>query len=123
MFETDGADRGASWIPAGEALRIVTDRLGEADARPAIVAGAHKGAIKTRARLFTHELPNACGRKPLLEDHFVELPPEFWWADVSAFDQDWAAGDFATLIHNNLEWQAFGVEFDQAGISAIAGKR
>jgi len=50
MFETDAADGGASWIPAAEALRIVTDLIGEDDAQPAIFAGARKGAIRARAR-------------------------------------------------------------------------
>ena len=114
----------ASWIPAAEALRIATDWLDVDAARPAIIAAAHAGSIGTRARLFTVEVPNACGRKGVLEDHGIELPPEFWSADGKPpTEQDWDAGDFSTWINGNFQWQAFGVEFDQAGVLALASSK
>jgi hypothetical protein len=107
------------WIAAADALRIVSDRLGMDGAQAALVAGA--GAIATRARRFTVEVPNACGQKAVLEDELVEIPREFWSGQGGTTpDQDWDAGSFSTWVNNSFQHQAFGVEFDRAALAALA---
>jgi hypothetical protein len=111
----------SDWIAAAEALTIACDRLG-ADAAPAtLIAGAASGAITTRAQRFIVETPNACGQKMVFEDEAVELPREFWSSEGRVMQaQDWAAGDFASLVNGSLQHQAFGVEFARVAIEALA---
>jgi hypothetical protein len=109
------------WIAAAEALRIAAGRLGRDDAPKALVAGAEAGAIGTRAGRFTVEVPNACGQKARFEDELVELPQEFWSSEGRVVvARDWDAGTFATLVNDNFRHEAFDVEFDRAGIDALA---
>lgn len=109
----------AGWVAAAEALRIASDRLG-ADAAGALAAGARSGEIRTRAARFLVEVPNACGQKMTFDDTAVELPPEFWSPDGRVtVAQDWNAGSFLTLVNDNFQHQAFGVEFDRADVEAV----
>jgi hypothetical protein len=109
-----------AWIAAADALSIARDRLGLEAARAALVAGAASGAIKTRARRFAVEVPNACGQKARFEDELVELPHEFWSSEGRVpVERDWDAGAFATLVNDNFRHEAFGVEFDRAAIDAL----
>jgi hypothetical protein len=112
----------SAWIAANEALKLASDRLGAEAAQAALVAGAETGRIKTRASRFTVEVPNACGQKMRFEDELIELPQEFWSsAGRTPVERDWTAGNFTTLVNENFQHEAVGVEFDQAGIDAVVG--
>lgn len=111
----------SDWITAAEALNIAGVRLGADSAASTLIAGAASGAIATRAQRFIVETPNACGQKMVFEDELVELPREFWSSENRVMEaQDWAAGDFASLVNGSFQHQAFGVAFARAAIEALA---
>lgn len=118
----DRADDGASpdWILATEALRLVCERNGGADAITTLARRAHVGLVRARARLFVKEQPAKRGEKETISLNDAELPKEFWWAEGEAsLVQDWEAGDFDTWINRQFRWQAFGVKFHRSGVEDI----
>ncbi len=110
----------ADWMSASAALALVRERNGSGDAAISIARRAHAGLVRTRARLFSQDVPRDFGSKEQLNREHVELPREFWWAEGhEALEADWAAGDFSTWIENTYHWQAFSIEFDRNGIGAM----
>src|SRR5690606_28115837 len=69
---------------------------------------AHAGLVKARARLLVWH-------KERREN--CDIPEQFWWADgLSALRQNWASGDFETLVDGKYLCQAYGVLFKRADI-------
>lgn len=115
------------WVNAHDAVDMLSPMFGNEMTMAVamvLVKRAHSGLLKTRARLFKWEERKrgiyGGSDKIQREAQFAILPKEFWWADGhAALDQNWVTGDFDTWIDDTFHWQAFGTEFDRAGIEAM----
>lgn len=105
----------ADWLPAAEALRRVSQIMTEWQAQHAITDRANQGLVRAWAlRLVKY--------REIFDR--VEVPKEFWWARAhAALKQNWAAGDFSTVINRNSEWKAYGVRFSRDDIEAMIPRR
>jgi hypothetical protein len=100
------------WIKAAEAVRLLKPAFGTYNARMTICKRAHSGMLRSRAQRLMVD-----GKK---RDDF-EIPKEFWWAEGHhALEQNWAAGDFETWVHNGKRHlEAFGVSFLRGEIEKL----
>lgn len=99
------------WIDAASAAKLIFDGPVGVGSRHALCARAHRGLIQTRARLLV-----LTAKKLVSRQENSTVPAEFWWAEGGdELKQDWAAGDFSTLL-NGTQVQAFGVTFALSGM-------
>lgn len=95
------------WITASAAVALLEPHGGHG-VRYAICKRAHAGLLISRANLL---IVGAQRHENMI------MPQSFWWAEGhEALNQNWMTGDFDTLIERKTHAQAFGVQFDFAGL-------
>lgn len=109
-----------SWLSACEAIDLVISHNSINGAGAAICKRAHVGLVGSRAVLFRKPVAQDFGRIKVKDFPNVSLPKLFWKHIVQG-DSDWSAGDFIAWMDSGAHWEAFGVEFEAAGISAMLG--
>lgn len=98
------------WIPAPQALALLSQLSEGADFRRMLLNRVRAGALKSRARLLNIEGDS----RPL-----VFLKQAFWdWDRYSETEERWEVGDFSTTI-DGLRHDAIGVAFDLAGLTEM----
>ncbi|MEO6152986.1 MAG: hypothetical protein ABIT09_06945 [Croceibacterium sp.] len=99
---------GEQWIPAAQALELVSNSANNIHERLALCDRANAGLVKTRARLLIIDSAK--------REH-TTIPSRFWWAKGhEALNQDWSIGDFSTSIERREHWRAYGVSFALGGL-------
>ena len=106
-------------VPGDEALARVRERQSLRSAIEAICLRASVGLLVTRAAL-TRRYPPGKSTLPPQDLPNAELPADFWGHEGrQALTANWPAGDFEWWPGKAYRWQAFGVEFAEAGIEAL----